>query len=436
MKSSKSIISISFAVLTLALFIHYLLNQFTTSFSSSSSSSSSTTTSSILQQLARDQFAWEKSTTSIPISSVSVYAKLLLSRDDRNLPTGLRDMVPQSDSISLQSVRDYFNIKRLEKLTNYCKHTNCDVSTPDPIFGLTPLHLAASANDAQLMSFLTDQGALPKPDHVGRMPANLSFTNFMTNSKQWAKPGSECQFPVVDFEKDLEHAKSEVKRLVAEGEPVLMKGAYRVYMNEQWDVESWVQKFSHHSVTVGKVPYADAFSLKTERMKLADYYQQHVVKGEEQPSYVFNKNAEICKDGYDTIVKLMMDAFPMGNLIVHPDETGKLQGIHFFFGKKGSGAPFHVHADAVNAAISGRKRWFVFTPGKTIYSRKTIKRWVEEDLNQLGEDEKPMECMQYPGDVVYVPLDWGHAVLNEDDNTFGYALEILNKRDTLATIWR
>jgi ribosomal protein L16 Arg81 hydroxylase len=67
-----------------------------------------------------------------------------------------------------------------------------------------------------------------------------------------------------------------------------------------------------------------------------------------------------------------------------------------------------------------------------LYSRKHIKRWLDEDYEGLAEAEKPLECIQRPGDVIYVPLDWGHAVINLEENTFGYALELLNKRDTFA----
>ena len=36
--------------------------------------------------------------------------------------------------------------------------------------------------------------------------------------------------------------------------------------------------------------------------------------------------------------------------------------------------------------------------------------------------------MQYPGDVVYVPLHWGHAVLNAQDS-IGLAVEFSMKHD-------
>ena len=33
-----------------------------------------------------------------------------------------------------------------------------------------------------------------------------------------------------------------------------------------------------------------------------------------------------------------------------------------------------------------------------------------------------MSCIQVPGDIIYVPSNWGHAVINKEDSV-GIALE-------------
>lgn len=392
---------------------------------------------SLLRELSAHQFAWASSTTPIPISSVSVFAKSLLSRDASALPHALHPLLAHADTLPIQPVRDYANALRLQRIRALCTRRRCNAAQADPRFGLTPLHLAAATGDPQLAAWLRERGAVPQQDHVGRMPQNLSFAAFIPNSKKWAHQAgrTDCDFPVVLYD-GSEEARRETRRLVSEGEPVLLRGAYAHYADSgEWDADEWATRFAELDVTVGHVPYADAFNLTTDRMKLADYYERFVKKESDAPLYVFNKNNAVCQEGYDALVKLVEDAFPTPDLIAHPDETGGLSGIHFFLGNKGSGAPFHIHADAVNAAVSGVKKWFVYTPAKTVYSRKTIKRWVEEDLDGLEELERPLECVQRKGDVVYVPLDWGHAVLNEEKNTFGFALELLHRRDTLSHLW-
>lgn len=397
--------------------------------------------------LAENQFAWGSSTTEVPISTVSVYAKSLLSGDVNALPPKLQPLIPKDGhTLHLQPVRDVLNEERLVVIRTFCENGNgrvakgCNVDEIGPEFGLTPLHLAAYSRDTALTEWLVSHGAKSVEDSVERLPNNLTFNNFIANAKRAKPEGSDCDLPTVDLSDNPELALKEVARLVGEGEPLLIRNAYSFYAQKvgaatekEWNVADWVDKFGDESVTFGSVPYAKAFNLTTNEMPLRDYFAEFVARGETDNMYVFNKNSKICDDGY-RVLKTMVEEVLPSKLIVHPDRTGKLDGIHYFFGRARTGAPFHIHADALNAAVHGRKRWFVYTPSRTIYSRKTTTRWVEEDLPLLSEEDRPLECIQHPGDFVYVPLDWGHAVLNLDENTFGFALELLNRRDTFAHI--
>lgn len=391
----------------------------------------------LLSAIAAHQFAWSSSTTSAPISSVSVLAKRVLSRDP-SLPPALQKLISKTDTISVQSLRQYTNAQRLQTIKHFCHHNTCNPSEVDPLYSLTPLHLAAATSDQPLSDFLSHLGATPIPDHVGRLPRNLTFSAFISNSKRFARLAgrTDCDFPVVEFD-GSPHAISETRRLISEGEPVLLRGAFHHYgpSFRHWTPEEMIQRYGHASVAVGHVPYAPAFNLSSQEMTLRQYYEMHVRGGAQVPLYVFNKGDDVCQDGYDALLRLFEEALPK-HIIEHPNNSGGMNGIHFFLGAKGSGAPFHIHADALNAAVSGLKKWFVYTPARTIYSRKTIKRWAEEDYPELKEQERPLECIQKPGDVVYVPLDWGHAVLNMEEDTFGFALEVLNKRDTWSHLWK
>ncbi|CAN8075518.1 unnamed protein product [Agarophyton chilense] len=391
----------------------------------------------VLSFAARRQFAWGSSTTPVPISSVSVLAKSLLSHDLHSLPPPLHALVPNDDTISLQRVRDYTNALRLQRLRHLCNRFRCRFDRQEQRFGLTALHLAAAAADAPLTEWLLENGAQPLPDFAGRLPANLTFPTFIRYAKAVAESHHpDCDLPTVDFAADPQVARSEVRRLVNEGEPILMRGAYQFYKHADYpSLPQLVEQFGHVNVTVGAVPYADAFNLTTRRMTLVEYYDTIYKESATAPSYVFNKNSDICRTAYDALSALINDSFPL-QLIVPPDQTGGLDGIHFFLGNEQSGAPFHVHADALNAAVYGTKQWYIFTPATTIYSRKTISEWVRDRLPSLPEEKRPLQCMQRAGDVVYVPLDWGHAVLNVEHDTFGVALEMLNTRDTYAHLWR
>ena len=83
-------------------------------------------------------------------------------------------------------------------------------------------------------------------------------------------------------------------------------------------------------------------------------------------------------------------------------------------GPEGSGSPVHFHVDALNIAIVGRKRWFLFPPSERFWCTKPALRWMLEDYRALPNP--PIEVLQEPGDLVYVPADWGHAVVNLEDS--------------------
>mmetsp|Transcript_18469 Transcript_18469/g.31608 ORF Transcript_18469/g.31608 Transcript_18469/m.31608 type:complete len:229 (+) Transcript_18469:1117-1803(+) len=113
----------------------------------------------------------------------------------------------------------------------------------------------------------------------------------------------------------------------------------------------------------------------------------------------------------------------------------------FLIGPKRSGSEIHqdpLGTSAWNTSIQGHKRWILIPPGAGLtkkYARgKHLMRKGEDDeaihyfdfiwprLKQ-SEREKPqeerkfkevIECIQYPGETMFVPGGWWHAVINLD----------------------
>jgi hypothetical protein len=59
---------------------------------------------------------------------------------------------------------------------------------------------------------------------------------------------------------------------------------------------------------------------------------------------------------------------------------------------------------------------FLYPPSRAFYSRQPALEWYRE-ASLLWDSEspsanKPLQCMQHAGDIIYVPRDWGHGVLN------------------------
>lgn len=137
------------------------------------------------------------------------------------------------------------------------------------------------------------------------------------------------------------------------------------------------------------------------------------------------------------------------------------ESIHFYTGPAYSGAAIHWHEAAWNGLAFGRKRWLMHPPiwaevsnvpawkyYSSIYPSFFANETLQEDGFYDFEDYKsdggprvpeqkkyprrgrgrPLSCVQHPGDVIFVPLFWGHLAINYQE-TIGIAQEISRKDD-------
>jgi hypothetical protein len=431
------------------------------------------------------------STTRIPISAPSPVIKNILNGEWSKLPNDVHGLLTKSlvhskssasslTTVRVQSIRNIMARSRFEQVQQYCfKVKQCQeiVNLADEEFGMTPLHLLSLMGDPATSQFLIDYYKADSEswDKFNRQPRNLSFENFVSNSKRWAKlRGDDCQLPVVDFTgvQDAEHLQKqfgEVKRLMYEGEPMLMRGIVKHLSPDLLNLNlgELIEKDLSHKVKVGEVPYASYFGLDVTRMSLHDYYTQYVMQAKklDHVLYVFEKSKAVTEPGLKTLTRLWHRVFDdvSPRLICPVDDgmNGAEDSIHFFLGAPGSGAPTHIHADAWNVLVKGRKHWYMHPPRQALYSKKHIVDWIKTDLPRMqhvqsdaGEAMRaarvmsdiggnvigtpPLECVQEAGDIAYVPFDWGHAVYNEHvdghDVNFGYALELLNRREVMSRV--
>ncbi|XP_048252971.1 uncharacterized protein LOC124133842 isoform X1 [Haliotis rufescens] len=142
-----------------------------------------------------------------------------------------------------------------------------------------------------------------------------------------------------------------------------------------------------------------------------DYVNAMMSEGsdvEKEPPYVFDRAFYDDTDLSDT---LHLPSF----LTVDTD----LEDSLFFLGSTGTGVSFHNHADAWNAVIFGRKRWFLYNfdqnpPGGVTPGYGQLD-WFQNLYPNLTTDQKPTECIQEPGEILYVPEGVYHGTINLGD---------------------
>jgi ribosomal protein L16 Arg81 hydroxylase len=88
------------------------------------------------------------------------------------------------------------------------------------------------------------------------------------------------------------------------------------------------------------------------------------------------------------------------------------------FGGNEAGLGWHMHGNSWLGLVSGRKRWFLYEPGKALPKQRSVPllssaRWVSFILPQLSSAERPQECVQLPGEIMYLPAAWAHLTMNE-----------------------
>ena len=117
-------------------------------------------------------------------------------------------------------------------------------------------------------------------------------------------------------------------------------------------------------------------------------------------------------------------------------ESYDFKSTIFFAGNKGRGALPHKHTAALNILATGKKRWFLFDASssnpmgerlqKYYYSaypyktNTTSSDWLDKEYSTSLKNYKDnggevYEFIQEAGDVIIIPNEWSHTVINLDD---------------------
>lgn len=104
-----------------------------------------------------------------------------------------------------------------------------------------------------------------------------------------------------------------------------------------------------------------------------------------------------------------------------------VESTNVLVGGGGSGLPFHRHQRTWQMQLLGRKSWHLVPPGRLGGAlADTVGPWIfppsiwADRIRNLPLGQRPLSCVQQPGEIIAFPDDWWHATVNLDEVTLAY----------------
>ncbi|KAL0917493.1 hypothetical protein M5K25_012558 [Dendrobium thyrsiflorum] len=226
-----------------------------------------------------------------------------------------------------------------------------------------------------------------------------------------------------DVERRNNHILEECNFRIDEKKPVLLTEVAKTWpARYKWTLDQLLSNYGDVTFRISQR------SSKKITMKLKDYVSYMNCQHDEDPLYIFD-------DKFGEVAPALLQDYCVPRLfqedffdVLDYDQRPPFRWL--IIGPERSGASWHVDpglTSAWNTLLCGRKRWALYPPGRVpvgvtvhvneddgdvnIESPSSLQWWL--DLYPLlGDQDKPLECTQLPGETIFVPSGWWHCVLN------------------------
>lgn len=261
-------------------------------------------------------------------------------------------------------------------------------------------------------------------------------------SHEWGREGfvgsGVCELPLDESNPiKREHCSNlSVERFIEEYEkpyvPVVIEGIPEA---EGWGaVDNWSLKKLRKKYKKVQLKCGEDDDGKSIRMKFKHFAKYMKHQTDDSPLYIFDSAFDEKPETKPLLDDYNVPSYFPEDLFALVGEDRRPPYRWFLVGPKRSGTCVHLDplgTSAWNTLLVGRKRWVLFPPdvSKHIVKGKNHVRKGEDDeavnyfmdilprIKRANSSEtlRCIEFMQYPGDTIFVPGGWWHAVFNVED---------------------
>eukprot|EP00933_Yihiella_yeosuensis_P057813 TRINITY_DN5789_c1_g1_i2.p1 TRINITY_DN5789_c1_g1~~TRINITY_DN5789_c1_g1_i2.p1 ORF type:complete len:418 (+),score=51.00 TRINITY_DN5789_c1_g1_i2:56-1309(+) len=240
-----------------------------------------------------------------------------------------------------------------------------------------------------------------------------------TKDQEWRRLPGECNIDVLSESEWRERFLSDYwfRR------PVILRGYDTPEIagfRKRFERDAMISEFGDVDVMAGTFHQLSEDGGGGTAMKLRDYLKNMEGKGGND-LYAFDRGTFFNRTGLNKGWKTLPGMDSSGTYEFR--EGQEEQSLTLALGSNGQGLPFHWHCDSYSIALHGRKRWAIYAPNQmtpTGYlSTESFVTWLQKRRrNAHGKKFVPptFECIQEPGDVLYVPEGFFHATASIGDS--------------------
>lgn len=208
--------------------------------------------------------------------------------------------------------------------------------------------------------------------------------------------------------------------------PVLVKGGAKHWpLLEKWSKDYVIKTFGNYECTI--VHDSRPASSK-QKDSLKNYFSNYQGK------------STLTLERFNEKKSYFLNDIVLPNPLFEKKDIAR---YFFYHSVENAGTLPHMHRDAFNTLQEGKKHWVFYDANqqsapkgfkelqqchKTYPVGAHAKEWFEKELKPVAKRvEKVYQCIQEPGDIVYIPAEYAHTVLNKSE-VMGLVVETHRKQ--------